>query len=97
MGYKVLSLDIDLFFPCHKYAKYMFHDLDADKAWGVIDYLGIDYKPNKEIFNYVMNIMSTKCKNAEFVAIEEHDEILDVLNVFGFEKVDMYNFDFHHD
>ncbi|MGL5057288.1 MAG: hypothetical protein ACRC6A_08005 [Fusobacteriaceae bacterium] len=98
----VLSIDIDVFFNGHTYAKYMHHSLEPKLAWSLIELIGlehpeVDLKPDVEAINIVVDILATKCAKAKIRIIEEHDEIVDVLAGLYDEKVNMYNVDDHHD
>lgn len=92
-----LSIDIDVFFDCHKYAKYMEYNIDPIKAWKMIDVLGVKYEPSIIAMNRVIDMLKEKCVNAEVVSIQEHDEIIEVLRDYECQEVTMYNVDNHHD
>ncbi len=97
MNKKVLSIDIDVFFNCNEYAKLINHDIDSDKAWKMVEALGVDYKPNYELISKTSKIIKEKCQKAKLELITEHDGIIKVLKDNNIEKCDMYNMDFHND
>lgn len=102
MNKTVISLDIDLLFECQTYAKYTQHDLPADLAWDIIELIQqkhdkkINTKVNERLLSKVSDILMDKVtKDTEILIIDEHDEIIEVLEDLGASNV--YNFDFHCD
>lgn len=101
---KVLSLDIDFFFPeMNIYQKYFDVDLTPRQSWQVVRWKAkknnkkLFFKPCNFALNYVVEVLLNKCKGAKIVGITEHDEILEVLRKNKCENADLYNFDFHED
>ena len=98
----ILSLDIDLLFDGETYAKYIQHDVDAEDSWGFINILnrkdkyGINLNINERALVKMKDILRIKCSNARVKFIEEHNELLDILEEEGNGNA-VYNFDFHHD
>lgn len=98
----VLSIDIDVFFECNEYAEYMFHQLDEDLAWNVISLISqeknISLKPNVRALQKVCDLLHSKYKKGVIVEyIEEHDEIVKIMEKHKVKDCNMYNIDFHHD
>lgn len=98
----VLSIDIDVFFECNEYAEYMFHNLDEDLAWNVINLIAkeknISLKPNVRALQKVCELIHSKCKKGVIVEnIEEHDEIVKIMENHNVKDCNMYNIDHHHD
>lgn len=90
----ILSLDLDIFFPCHRYEKYIFYDIPPEKAWKVIDTLEIEYFPDGEKIYKVLELVKNIPLDKR-VVITQHDEILEILK--GLKDINLYNFDYHHD
>lgn len=99
----VASVDIDVFFRGHTYAKYMQHEVSPLLAWDIIEMIkkedkNINTKPDIRAINKVIELLKAKCKkDVEIITINEHDEIIDVMDNYDCEGTIMYNFDAHHD
>lgn len=79
---KVLSLDIDFFFPeMNTYQKYFDVDLTPRQSWQVVRWKAkknnkkLFFKPCNFALNYITEVLFNKCKGAKIVGITEHDEI----------------------
>lgn len=101
---KVMSLDIDFFFPeMNTYQKYFDVDLTPNQSWQVVKWKAeknkkkLTFEPCNFALEYVKKILVNKCKGAKVIGIKEHDEILEVLRQNKCENADLYNFDFHED
>lgn len=101
---KVMSLDIDFFFPeMNTYQKYFDVDLTPNQSWQVVKWKAeknkkkLTFEPCNFALEYVKKILVDKCKEAKVIGITEHDEILKVLRQNKCENADLYNFDFHED
>lgn len=101
---KVMSLDIDFFFPeMNTYQKYFDVDLTPNQSWQVVKWKAeknkkkLTFEPCNFALEYVKKILINKCKRAKVIGIKEHDEILEVLRQNKCENADLYNFDFHED
>ena len=99
----VLSIDLDSMYNCHTYAPYMNYDIDAEDAWKFIYHLEetkkykIDTKIDFRAVSKVIEILNNKCSNAVVKIIDEHDEIIGVIENFDCKECNMYNIDYHHD
>lgn len=99
----VLSIDIDVFFQCHTYQKHTNYDIEPIDTWNIIEYLEqtnkykINTEVDKKALFKVSDILMEKCLGAEVVLINEHNEIVDVLEKRGVKDSILYNIDFHHD
>ena len=98
---QVLSIDIDALFNGETFAEYIQHDVDSDDSWSFIrqlnkkDKYGIDINIDEFCLNKVAKILREKCINARVKFIEEHDEILPILD--DEKESAVYNIDFHCD
>lgn len=99
----VLSIDLDVLFNGHTYADYMNYDIDPVDSWKIIDYLeftkkyNIDTKLDTRALSIVCDIIKDKGSKAIIRVIEEHDEILGVMNELNIKDCSMINIDAHHD
>lgn len=91
----ILSLDLDIFFPCHKYHDIQkIKNLSVDEFWKIVDTLNINYEPDYDKIYKVLDMI--KCVEVNNInIITEHVEILDMLK--SYKDVDLWNIDFHHD
>ena len=92
----VLSLDLDVFFPCHKYKCVRLKGMDhnPDDLWKVVDALNIDYEPDGEKIFKVLDMIGDISIDNKYL-ITEHEEILGILK--DYKNVNLWNIDFHHD
>lgn len=91
--------DIDICFKdCHKYQKYIDDELTPEQSWQVIEWkTGTqDYKPDIKTIEFIKKVLKQKCKNAESYLIQEHDEIIGIIETLG-NYHHVTNFDYHHD
>lgn len=96
----VLSIDIDfLFKECADYSEYVDPELTPSQSWQVIRWKSKlkEIKHDKKSLLYVLGILKNKCKNAEIVSINEHDEIVEILSDRFVIDSRLYNIDNHHD
>lgn len=100
----VLSIDIDVFFKCMDYQNYMDEDLLPLQSWQVINWKADIKHINKDVFNIdldtfkkVQEILKLKCKNASVHTINEHDEIIKILESLPTKNNHVTNIDTHHD
>lgn len=103
MKKNILSIDLDSMYDCHTYAQYMNYDIDAEDAWKFIYYLegtkkyGINTKIDFRALSKVIEILDNKCGNALIEIIDEHDEIVGIMEKHNSEESNMFNIDYHHD
>lgn len=98
----IMSIDIDVFFNGHTYRDFMKENVSAETAWKIIDLISkekdsIDIEVDLNTLGKVIGIIKEKCGNAKLRIINEHNEIVDVMEEFKCEYSTMYNFDAHHD
>lgn len=95
----IISIDIDILFKdCLYYQQFIDDDLTPLQSWKVIEWktgkqnYDIDYN----CLNFIKDLLKNKCKGAEHYLIQEHDEILNIIEYYGKNNF-MTNIDFHHD
>lgn len=101
----IMSLDIDFFFTeMNIYQKYMDTELTPKQSWQLIKWKAVKnkeklhFEPCNLALEYVKNILLSKCKGVKRIAlIQEHDEIIKVLEKEGCSEANLYNFDYHED
>lgn len=98
----ILSIDCDVFTNCHTYAKHTNYDVSAEDAWNIIYYLekigyGINTNVDEKLLFKAVEILQKKCLNSEVVFIEEHDELVGVMEDRGCKDTSLYNIDAHID
>lgn len=98
---RVLSIDLDfLFKDCIKYQGFQDEDLTPEQSWQLVKW---KYKQNFEFdklaFGWLLDLLKITCSNVKGIyTIEEHNEIVDVLdNKINCKLATCVNIDNHHD
>lgn len=93
----ILSIDLDILFPCNNYSKQMRYDLDPLEAWDLIDNIKINHDINIKILDYLYELINKKASNSKVIIGEEHIELYDYMKDNKLYNNNLYNLDFHHD
>lgn len=98
----ILSIDVDVFFNGHTFAKHTNFNVSPELNWKLMDMIvtedrEVDLEVDFKSLSKVVDIIENKCKNAKVRYITEHDEIIEVMKEFKCKEATMYNCDDHHD
>lgn len=99
----ILSIDIDVFFNGHTIQKYMNYETEPEDSWNMIAYLektnkyNIDTKLDTKALGIVCEVLNKKANKSKVRVIEEHNEIINIMEELNIKGANVYNFDDHHD
>lgn len=99
----ILTIDCDTFTNCYSYAKHMNHQIDAKDSWKIIDFLestgkyGINTQVDIRYLSKTIDILKQKCVNADVRLIQEHHEIVGIMEELNCKDAFLYNIDEHFD
>ena len=99
----LISIDLDYFFSCDEYARYIHHNLSSEDSWKSIYAIEHLFESKLEIDDRLVDNIIDILKgcnindNVKIETFDEHDMMLTFLEECKEEKLNVINIDFHHD
>lgn len=96
----VLTIDIDFISKeLKKYNDKVNSELTPSQNWQVIRWVtGLkEFDKCDSSMSFILKIIRQFCKNATFLQVVEHDEVVGVLERYKTKEADLWNIDYHHD
>lgn len=96
----VLTIDIDFISKdLRKYNDEINTKLTPSQNWQVLRWItGIQqFEKCDNSISFILKVIGQKCKNATFLQVKEHEEVIPILERYKIKDSEMWNIDYHHD